>query len=54
MKSFQAKSRKEWRDWLKKNHANEKEIWLVYYKNIQANRQLSTWILLKKQFVLVG
>lgn len=32
MKSFQAKSRKDWRDWLKKNHLNEKEIWLVYYK----------------------
>lgn len=32
MKSFQAKNRKDWRDWLKKNHANEKEIWLVYYK----------------------
>ncbi|NOY37670.1 MAG: bacteriocin-protection protein [Chlorobi bacterium] len=32
MKTFQAKSRKEWRDWLKKNHAREKEIWLVYYK----------------------
>ena len=32
MKSFQAKSRKDWRDWLKKNHAIEKEIWLVYYK----------------------
>ncbi len=32
MKSFQAKNRREWRDWLKKNHVNEKEIWLVYYK----------------------
>ncbi|MEE9373336.1 MAG: YdeI/OmpD-associated family protein [Saprospiraceae bacterium] len=32
MKSFQAKNREEWRDWLKKNHFNEKEIWLVYYK----------------------
>ena len=32
MKSFQAKSRKDWRDWLKKNHLNEKETWLVYYK----------------------
>ena len=25
-------SRKEWRLWLSKNHATEKEIWLVYYK----------------------
>ena len=32
MKSFQAKSRDDWRDWLKENHVNEKEIWLVYYK----------------------
>jgi len=32
MKSIQAKNRMEWRDWLKKNHATEKEIWLLYYK----------------------
>jgi len=32
MKLFLAKSQKEWRDWLEKNHAVEKEIWLVYYK----------------------
>ena len=32
MKSFQAKSRQDWRDWLKRNHTIEKEIWLVYYK----------------------
>ncbi len=32
MKTFQAINRNEWRDWLKKNHATEKEIWLVYYK----------------------
>ena len=25
-------SRKDWRDWLKKNYKTEKEIWLVYYK----------------------
>jgi uncharacterized protein YdeI (YjbR/CyaY-like superfamily) len=25
-------NRKDWRRWLEKNHANEKEIWLVYYK----------------------
>lgn len=25
-------NRKEWRDWLKKHHKSEKEIWLVYYK----------------------
>jgi uncharacterized protein YdeI (YjbR/CyaY-like superfamily) len=32
MKTLQAKSRNEWRDWLIKHHATEKEIWLVYYK----------------------
>ena len=32
MNSFQPKSRREWRDWLKKYHAKEKEVWLVYYK----------------------
>ena len=26
------KTRKEWRDWLEKNHAIFNEIWLVYYK----------------------
>lgn len=25
-------NRKDWRNWLKKNHKSEKEIWLVYYK----------------------
>ena len=24
--------RKEWRSWLKKNHAKAKEVWLVYFK----------------------
>jgi uncharacterized protein YdeI (YjbR/CyaY-like superfamily) len=25
-------NRKAWRAWLAKNHAREKEIWLIYYK----------------------
>ncbi len=25
-------NRKAWRAWLRKNHANEKDIWLIYYK----------------------
>lgn len=25
-------NRKDWRNWLKKNHKTEKDIWLVYYK----------------------
>jgi uncharacterized protein YdeI (YjbR/CyaY-like superfamily) len=30
-KTFYASARNEWRAWLKKNHAKEKEIWLIYY-----------------------
>lgn len=26
------KDRKEWRKWLQKNHAMEKEVWLLFYK----------------------
>jgi uncharacterized protein YdeI (YjbR/CyaY-like superfamily) len=29
---FHAKNRKEWRAWLKKNHATTQEIWLVHHK----------------------
>ena len=32
MKTFEARNRKEWRNWLEKNHSSVKEIWLVYYK----------------------
>ena len=28
----QFKDRNEWRAWLEKNHAKEKEIWLIFYK----------------------
>lgn len=30
-KTFYAKNRKEWRNWLHKNHKKEKDIWLIYY-----------------------
>ncbi|HEX5153726.1 MAG TPA: YdeI/OmpD-associated family protein [Parafilimonas sp.] len=30
-KSFYAKSRKEWRNWLAKNHELEKFVWLIIY-----------------------
>ncbi|VVB83023.1 Uncharacterised protein [uncultured archaeon] len=33
-KTLYVANRKEWRDWLKKNHDKEKEIWLIYYKKI--------------------
>jgi uncharacterized protein YdeI (YjbR/CyaY-like superfamily) len=32
MRTFYAKNRKVWRDWLEKNHDKRDEIWLVYYK----------------------
>jgi uncharacterized protein YdeI (YjbR/CyaY-like superfamily) len=31
-KTFYARNRKEWRQWLKNNHKVAKDIWLVYYK----------------------
>ena len=30
--TFYVTNRKAWRAWLAKNHASEKEIWLIYYK----------------------
>jgi len=32
MDTLFCKNRFEWREWLKKNHLSEKEIWLIYYK----------------------
>ncbi len=32
MRTFYAKNRKAWRDWLIKNHEKRDEIWLVKYK----------------------
>lgn len=32
MKLLYCETRAEWRAWLKKNHAEAREIWLVYYK----------------------
>ena len=31
-KTLYVKDRVAWRDWLKKNHTSENEIWLIYYK----------------------
>lgn len=31
IKTFYAKNRKAWRNWLQKNHAKEKAVWLVIY-----------------------
>jgi uncharacterized protein YdeI (YjbR/CyaY-like superfamily) len=32
IKTFHAKSRKDWRDWLMENHNIEKSVWLIIYK----------------------
>jgi len=32
IKTFYAKTQKEWRKWLEKNHQSEKSIWLIIYK----------------------
>jgi len=32
IKTFYARSQKEWRKWLEKNHQSEKSVWLIIYK----------------------
>jgi uncharacterized protein YdeI (YjbR/CyaY-like superfamily) len=32
LKTFYAKSQKEWHKWLEKNHQSEKSVWLIIYK----------------------
>ena len=32
MNTFDARTVERWRDWLKKNHASAREIWLIFYK----------------------
>jgi uncharacterized protein YdeI (YjbR/CyaY-like superfamily) len=39
-KTLDAKNRKEWRAWLRKNHAKEKEIWLVYYRKSSNKKRI--------------
>jgi len=31
-KTLYVKNRKDWRVWLEKHHATEKEIWLIFYR----------------------
>jgi uncharacterized protein YdeI (YjbR/CyaY-like superfamily) len=40
-KPLQVKDRESWRAWLEKNHALEKEIWLVHYKKHVAKPGIS-------------
>lgn len=32
IKTFYAKNRKAWRNWLEKNFGNEKSVWLIVYR----------------------
>lgn len=40
LKSFYAKNRKAWRNWLEKNHAKSPGIWLVYDKKSSGKKRL--------------
>lgn len=40
-KMLYVKTRKEWREWLEKNHKTEPEIWLVYYRKITGKSRIS-------------
>jgi uncharacterized protein YdeI (YjbR/CyaY-like superfamily) len=33
-KTLYVTDRKDWRDWLARNHMTESEIWLVYYRKL--------------------
>ncbi|MBI2621863.1 MAG: hypothetical protein HYW63_04455 [Candidatus Levybacteria bacterium] len=41
MKTLYVRSRKQWREWLEKNHDKEKEIWLVYYRKTSGKPTVS-------------
>jgi uncharacterized protein YdeI (YjbR/CyaY-like superfamily) len=40
VKTFHAKSRAEWREWLEKNHATCKEVWLVHFRTATGKRAM--------------
>jgi uncharacterized protein YdeI (YjbR/CyaY-like superfamily) len=40
-KTYHAASREEWRKWLDRNHATQKEIWLLFYKTQPGKPQVS-------------
>lgn len=39
-KTLYAKTRKEWRTWLERNHNREKEIWLIFYKKSSGKERI--------------
>jgi len=40
-RTFYARARARWRAWLKKNHDQEKEVWLIYYKKHSGRPRVS-------------
>ena len=41
MKTLYVTNRVDWRSWLDKNHASEKEVWLVYYRKRTGKPRIS-------------
>src|SRR5919106_655260 len=41
MKTLYTADRREWRRWLRQNHRNEPEIWLVYYRKDSGKPRIS-------------
>jgi uncharacterized protein YdeI (YjbR/CyaY-like superfamily) len=39
-KSFQPKDRKQWRQWLQKNHSSSPGVWLIYFKKSSSRTNL--------------
>jgi uncharacterized protein YdeI (YjbR/CyaY-like superfamily) len=39
-KTLYVTNRKDWRSWLAKNHAKEKEIWLIYYRKSSGKNRI--------------
>lgn len=41
LERYYARSRDEWREWLKKNHQTSPGIWFIYYKKVTGERTVS-------------
>ncbi len=41
LKTLYVANRKEWREWLVKNHKTEREIWLIYYRKKTGTPRIS-------------
>jgi uncharacterized protein YdeI (YjbR/CyaY-like superfamily) len=40
LKTFYARDRKAWRNWLQKNHSKSQGVWLIYYKKSSGKERL--------------